>query len=660
MPFVVMKLQAIYDRLQRDVLSIYGENPQLSASRAPLYEGLWKRLLTAIEEIGTDSASTSVQLTTESAGKCESSTGESKETPVRQTCSAFTCRLLLSIFRSDGRCEALVLDEIPNELVDLARKALETTDRLTAARYLQCLRQVCLFTYKCKSHEVTTTQRESAVTGFRARNSRCRDLSKSFYQHLAGSKEEVGQVLRIARLLISVVVDPVDWRDIKPAHGPGAVADAKRKGASKWRQIDGACCRVTDKMYPISDYFTPSPSMYDYTRARFVDPVCKLSIVPKDRRGPRVICTQPSGLMWIQQGQRRNLERCIENSRHLKVNRHVLGGPDCSIKFDKQENNGSLALESSRTREFATIDLKDASDLVSWGLVRYLFNEETSRFLAASRATHVIIKKDAVERLHMYAPMGSAMCFPIESIVFWGIATAATLVCRGVTYDRLCRMDSPRKWLSQNLSEVFVFGDDILVRSEMCQEVCERLKEVGFIPNLGKTFSKGFYREACGVDAFYGVKLDIARLQNLTLTSMSDAYALIDLAKRSRALGMICLTEYIEHEVEAFLGFRLAAGITGGALWTRGWTYDESGARNALEWNLRRGTSIRFNTRYQYFEGKTVIASPLEFHEPEDGRCRLFRGLTTGVYSNAAVGEHTVDWLNPDNSQYHLGWVRAF
>ncbi len=650
-----MKLQAIYDRLQRDVLSIYGENPQLSASRAPLYEGLWKRLLTAIEEIGIDSASTSVQLIPESAGRCEGPTELLKNGPVRQNTLAFTCRVLLSISRSDGRSDAHVLDEVPNELVDLARMALDTTDRLKAARYIQCLRQVCLFTYKCKSHEVTTTQRDSAVTGFRSRNSRCRDLSKSFYQRQAGGKEEVGQVLRIARLLISLVVDQVDWRDIKPSHGPGAVSDTKRRGASKWRAIDGTCCRITDKLYPIAEFFTPTPESFDHTRARFVDPVCKLSIVPKDRRGPRVICTQPSGLMWIQQGQRRNLERCIENSHHLKVNRHIMGGPDCSIKFDKQENNGSLALESSRTREFATIDLKDASDLVSWGLVQFLFNEETVRFLAASRSTHVYIKDiKAKERLYMYAPMGSAMCFPIESLVFWGIATAATLMCRGVTYDRLCRMDRPRKWLAQNLSEVFVFGDDILVRSEMCQYVCERLNEVGFIPNLGKTFSKGFYREACGVDAFYGVKLDIARLQNLTLTSMSDAYALIDLAKRARALGMICLTEFIEQEVEAFLGFRLAAGITGGALWTRGWTYDQSGARNALEWNLRRKVGIRFNTRYQYFEARTIIASPLEFHEPEDGRCRLFRGLTT------AVDEHTVDWLNPDNTQYHLGWVRAF
>jgi hypothetical protein len=450
-----------------------------------------------------------------------------------------------------------------------------------------------------------------------------------------------------------MVTHRIDWREIKPSHGPGAVSDAK-KGYDKWKKLDGRACRITDKFYPVSEYFTPTPSEFNHSDAGFVDPVCKFSLVPKDRRGPRVICTQPVGLMWIQQGQRRVLERAIETSSILRTNRlHNAEGPAVSIKFDKQENNGSLALESSRTREFATIDLKDASDLVSWGLVRFLFNKGTCQFLAASRATHVKIGKE-IERVHMFAPMGSAMCFPIESLVFWGLATAATLVSRGVTYEEIVRNRAASKWLTQNRSEVFVFGDDILVRREACKDVCECLKGCGLVPNLNKTFSEGFYRESCGVDAFHGERLDIARLQNLTLTSMSDAYAVIDLANRARRLGYVQLSTFLELEVESYLGFRLAAGCTGGMLWERGWPSNQRGAEEALRWNLRRGTEIRFNTRYQYFEARSIIASPRRYAAPQDGRCRLFRGLTTGV------DEHTADWLSPDNLQYHLGWVRAF
>jgi hypothetical protein len=558
---------------------------------------------------------------------------------------------MLYIGLSSGNVVALT--EIPSELLALV---LQFFSYGLSPVVLRDIRQICLFTYKIKSHEVTKTQMDQASLGFRARNSTCQGLSSSHYQHLAGKAEDKGQTLRVARLLCGIVTCNIDWREINPSHGPGAVADARRSGASKWKTLDGACCRITDKMYPISEFFTPSPSLYKYEEARFVDPVCKFSVVPKDRRGPRVICTQPTGLMWIQQGQRRVLERCIETSRILKTNRYcVTDGIATSIKFDRQENNGSLALESSRTREFATIDLKDASDLVSWGLVRFLFNRETVRFLAASRPTHVKILKDKPERLHMYAPMGSAMCFPIESLVFWALATAACLVSRGVTYEEVVRFHAASKWLQNNLSEVFVFGDDILVRTEACQVVCERLSELGLVPNLQKTFHRGFYREACGVDAFHGERLDVVRLKSLTLTSMPDAYAFIDVSKRARRAGMFQLANYLETEVESYLGFKLAAGLnSGGALWDRGWTYDQDGARKALSWNLRRNIGIRFNTRYQYFEARTIIASPLTFHEPQDGRYRLFRGLTTGV------DEHTVDWLNPDNTQYHLGWVKAF
>jgi hypothetical protein len=108
------------------------------------------------------------------------------------------------------------------------------------------------------------------------------------------------------------------------------------------------------------------------------------------------------------------------------------------------------------------------------------------------------------------------------------------------------------------------------------------------------------------------------------------------------------------HEVEAFLGFRLAAGLTGGSLWDRGWPRDENGADMALSWNIRRHCKIRFNPNLQRWEGMTVIARPLDYIEPQDDRCRLFRGLTS------SVDEHTNDWLKPDNLQYALGWVSAF
>ncbi len=111
--------------------------------------------------------------------------------------------------------------------------------------------------------------------------------------------------------------------------------------------------------------------------------------------------------------------------------------------------------------------------------------------------------------------------------------------------------------------------------------------------------------------------------------------------------------DYLECQVESWLGFGLAVGLTG-ALWRRGFPATRLGALQALEWNLRHRRKIRFNPDLQRWEAWSIVCSPLPEREPEGGRCRLFRGLTT------AVDEHTVDWLSPDNQQYHLGWVAAF
>lgn len=637
-----MTLQAIYHRLQRDIFSIYGIEPQLNVSRAAVYEQLWKDLLAVIEWKG-DSV---LILDSGRPGEIPASSSEIHDSGDLSK-GLFVMRLL----KSTGGSNTLT---VPCELVDLVREFVCTDSFM----YLRALRQICLLTYKSKSHEVNKTQVESAIAGFRDRNIVCQRLSKSSYELQVQSEDRddschAGESLKIARFLIQAITAHIDWSNIQPSHGTGAVSDS-RKGRCKWDAIDGKATRLCDELYPMSAYFTPSPEMFDYTSAKYATTVAKLAIVPKDKRGPRIICTQPSGLMWIQQGQRRLLEKAIETSYILKTNRSILNDLVLmSIKFDKQESNGSLALESSRTREFATIDLKDASDLVSWGLVCFLFSKGDRRYLAASRPMYVKIKNELV-KLHMFAPMGSAMCFPVESLVFWALAAAACLVHRGLTLAHLNKFRNVTKWLSMNLQEVFVFGDDVIVRREACASVCGVFESCGFKPNYSKTFVEGFYRESCGVDAYHGNRLDICRLQSPTLTSMSDIYATIELSNRARGMGMVQLSEYLECQVESRLGFGLAAGLTGGALWTRGWPANREGASEALSWNLRHNKRIRYNYRYQRWDAMSIVCRPRVEHAPKDGRNRLFRGLTT------VVDEHTVDWLSPDNQQYHLGWVAAF
>jgi len=98
--------------------------------------------------------------------------------------------------------------------------------------------------------------------------------------------------------------------------------------------------------------------------------------------------------------------------------------------------------------------------------------------------------------LRKFSTMGSACTFPVQSIVFLGIALATVL------YKTRARVTPGN--IRKLIRKVAVFGDDIVIPSD-CREDLEFLLEMlHFKVNQGKTFSEGNFRESCGVDAFRG------------------------------------------------------------------------------------------------------------------------------------------------------------
>jgi hypothetical protein len=105
----------------------------------------------------------------------------------------------------------------------------------------------------------------------------------------------------------------------------------------------------------------------------------------------------------------------------------------------------------------------------------------------------------ALIELRKFSTMGSACTFPVETLIFLGIALAAVLTTRG-----LRRTLGNVKSL---IGEVAVFGDDIVVPSDS-REQFERLLEVlHFKVNSAKTYWTGRFRESCGVDSLQGVEV---------------------------------------------------------------------------------------------------------------------------------------------------------
>lgn len=373
---------------------------------------------------------------------------------------------------------------------------------------LRLLRQLLLFCYKASiTHDKQTT--DKAFQNFLDVN---RDVAN--YGNWLSNANPV--LCDAARKHCNSVLYRFDEGRLAPSHGPGSVTTSKLRWEHRFDTIEA--------VYPYSDWF------YLYNNRSHLEEyddlihgahiTAKLIAVPKDARGPRLICVHPAESIWIQQGVRLELERSISLHR-----RQCGPWPQGHIHFDDQSVNGKIALLSSKSRKYATLDMKEASDRISEPLVQMLFGSKYKWF-GACRAQKVIVpahsgKVQMIEDIASYAPMGNATTFPVQSLVFWAICVAA-----------LQRLGFRQP------GAVFVFGDDIICPTEAAPYIIDALESFGLVVNRTKSFWRGAFRESCGVDAFNGVNVTPVRWKTKADTRhLADLQSLSDIALRLRMAG---------------------------------------------------------------------------------------------------------------------------
>jgi hypothetical protein len=107
------------------------------------------------------------------------------------------------------------------------------------------------------------------------------------------------------------------------------------------------------------------------------------------------------------------------------------------------------------------------------------------------------VKSPKYRILRKFAPMGSALTFPVQSICYALIAISSIIHVRGWDVDRSSVSCAAR--------QTRVYGDDIIIPVDVIGTLTELLTELGLKVNSSKTFSEGFFRESCGMDAYAGV-----------------------------------------------------------------------------------------------------------------------------------------------------------
>jgi len=299
----------------------------------------------------------------------------------------------------------------------------------------------------------------------------------------------------VSRLITTTLgsYDPSEWRF---KHGPGAIAE--RTGPTNkycWENWSN----VLDSEYPIADYGYHSYGSWAGVLGSECSigsnlPMSRLVAVPKSYRGPRLIAAEPSEHQWCQQS--------LWHYFRVRTGRSWLSR---FVQFQDQTLNQTLCSLGSVNGSLSTVDLSSASDRVTPHVVGQFFRSQ-DRLIRCLRATRtrflsqdLTSKCEPVIALRKFSTMGSACTFPVQTLVFLGIAIASVLTKR---------KNAPTLENVMSLAgQVAVFGDDIVIPTDSRELFVSALEVLYFKVNKDKSYWTGKFRESCGVDAYGGVTI---------------------------------------------------------------------------------------------------------------------------------------------------------
>jgi hypothetical protein len=347
---------------------------------------------------------------------------------------------------------------------------------------LRAVRQVLLLASKIEL-ETTEHRRKAAAQSY---------LDTDAGIESTGPKDEF---LRAVRTHLDGFLSDVESRLYReewfPRHSSGQLATREsynsRYGFLTW----------TERLHEVLPYwsdmglsFRQQSELSVHVLPRSEEPPVRVAFVPKTMKTPRVIAMEPSWIQFVQQGLLRLLTDTLQEPQH----RAIYDG----FWWKDQEPNRRLAYEGSVTGKLVTLDLSEASDRVSLSLVKTLLSDHKFllRAVLAARSERSVLPDGRSITLKKFASMGSALCFPIESMVFYTICQVAV------------------RRLGLTNATIRVFGDDIIVDSEAANTVIGLLEAFGLKVNTRKSFTAGRFRESCGADWFKGENVGVIKLRH--------------------------------------------------------------------------------------------------------------------------------------------------
>jgi hypothetical protein len=555
------------------------------------------------------------------------------------------------LYTPDPKDPEYVLSRIKDRLLIRRTTPLTLFEQADYAGAVACIRQLTLMYYKLNV-PYTDVQVAKVKASFKETETEIARLDWSSIRREilpSGKGLSMDIVLTRARHLVHRLLHRFDPMEIRPRHGSGASACK----VQPWeRYARPRFIPKLDRVYKYSDWFFLN---YNHLLSEMEGlfmlteeprPSARVVYVPKDSRGPRLISAEPREFMYIQQGLMAKLYEAIETYPIIKQ----------QLSCIDQTRNQLLAKLGSVYDHVATLDLKEASDRVSVELVEAIFPSNWVESFHACRSEVTTFPDGESVEMRKFAPMGSAVCFPVEAICFWAITLATSLRPWDSMSKRLFALE-PRS-ADASLLEYAVFGDDIICPRDHVDNVVAALHHVGLKVNMDKSYLSGPFRESCGKDYLLGNLVTPVRARFLPESGGSRSvmhktrFRTADWFNNLIVRFGCQLTQPLRDLFESWYGPVVV-------LPERTWRLSDEKQRSlkglslfGWELSIPTGVKRRMNPKLHRFEVYVPIELSVDKQIDSDDWCHLLRTLLVG---SGEKGASLVTLAK--RSKYKYGWT---
>lgn len=337
------------------------------------------------------------------------------------------------------------------------------------------------------------------------------EVMSAFVNRVSRSGRPKNVELCDRELCARLLGEPPPIESLIGRHGPGAVRE-RETGRDKYRWTEAPPRGDYQSLFYCHDVHELEAG----DRLRRLTRTARATVVPKDFRGGRVIAIEAKEAQFIGQAYKAWLYTKLPLHTHRE------------IEFEDQAYHRRLM----SSLEYATLDLSDASDMVSMRLLRRLVPPLWLKILEDLRPMY-IVASGTLFRSRAAFTMGNPLCFPIEALVHY------------IAVRRVVPAYYP----------VSVYGDDIIVPKKYTYAVQEALRDFGLLPNPAKCCHNSPFRESCGLDLYDGLDVTPAylRLQPSGITNQLEALQIVSHQRHLWSAGFAPCSDWMAEVISRFV-----------------------------------------------------------------------------------------------------------